>query len=78
MRIFYGLRITLTIEKSRHRVESEIALLTNLPGTFDVVTTERDWSVGMIGCRFITADAEFFFHQFLFSHLQNVDISIPH
>ena len=60
MRIFSGLRITLTIEKSQHRVKGKITLLTKLPGTFDIVTPERDWSVGMIGCWFATADAEFF------------------
>ena len=64
MRIFYGLRITLTIEKSRHRVKSEIALLTKLPGAFNKVTTERDRGVGMIGCWYSKAEAEFFFHQF--------------
>ena len=39
--------------------ETVKALLAKLPGAFDEVTTERDRSVGMIKCRFSTADAEF-------------------
>ena len=61
MRIVYGLRITLTIEKSQHRVKGKITLLTKLPGAFNTVTTDRDRGVGMVGCRFSTADAEFLF-----------------
>jgi hypothetical protein len=29
---------------------------------FDIGTAESDWDVGMIGCWFSTADAEFIFH----------------
>jgi hypothetical protein len=43
MRIFYGLRITLTIEKSRHRVKGKITLLTKLSGTFDVIFSHVYW-----------------------------------
>ena len=51
--------VTITIESSRQWVKFVEALLTKLPGTFDIVTAERDWGVGMIDCWFSTADAEF-------------------
>ena len=59
MRIFYGLRITLTIEKSRHRVKSEIALLTKLPGAFDIPSSHRHGRRNIIFCFYSTADALF-------------------
>lgn len=37
-------------------------LLTKLPGTFDIVTAERDWCGLVIGCLIATTDAEFFGH----------------
>ena len=59
MRIFYGLRITLTIEKSRHRVKSEIALLTKLPGAFDIPSSHRHGRRNVIFCFYSTADTLF-------------------
>ena len=69
IRIFYGLRITLTIEKSRHRVKNEIALLTKLPGAFDIPSSHRHVRRNVIFCFYSTADTPFSCHTLLFDQL---------
>lgn len=64
----------VTPQSPRHRVQILKTILTKLPGTFDVVTAEVDWGVGVVGCWFTTADAEFFTH--FSDHSHNTDEQI--
>lgn len=61
--IIRGLRITLTIGDTRHRVEGKIALLTKLTGTFDIPPSLRHRS-GNIIFSFTPATDTLFFHDF--------------
>lgn len=64
------------------RIKRVITILTQLAGAFDVIASERDRCVGLIGCWFIAANAEFV-HSFIlqgctFQHPTAIRLHLSH